>query len=448
MTDSKGFSVNTTKSAHDTLHSILVIGDAMLDKYWFSRPKNLANEAPVINIKVNKCEYRAGGAANVALNIKSLSEANSIVSIYAPLGLDESGNILSQLLLDKDIKCFWQYESNKTITKHRILTNKHQLLRVDFEEDYQELELNSNLKKIIDCHDVIVISDYQKGAFSKQELSKIIGYARNYNKKILIDPKAKDFSIYKGATLITPNSKEFAAAVASVQHMDEQAKELMNKLEFEYLLITQGADGMTLYSKDGDSYHASSYADEVYDVTGAGDTVIASMAVSLAKGESMKNAVEYASYAAALVVSQVATVSVARTDVDHFMQRAQNPKQNLTDKDKILCVSTDFEYQDAVTSLLGHDIDNSYSIYYWDYQQNNILTKNNVSDLIKQKKSHKLCVVITASFEISKDLQLNHSIDELVYMLSNLSVIDKIIYSKQIELGYICKQKQLYNYIE
>ena len=135
---------------------ILVIGDVMLDKYWFSLPKSLSPEAPILDVEVEQCEYRAGGAANVALNIQQLRDDGIDVGLLAPLGQDDDGDILSGLIKQAGITCYWLYDGNKTITKHRIVSNKHQLLRVDFEEPYNAIELNQDLKHIIDRFDVIV----------------------------------------------------------------------------------------------------------------------------------------------------------------------------------------------------------------------------------------------------------------------------------------------------
>lgn len=206
---------------------------------------------------------------------------------------------------------------------------------------------------------------------------------------------------------------------------------------------------MTLYSKYGENYHACSYADEVYDVTGAGDTVIASMALSLAKSESIKKSVEYASYAAALVVSQIATVSVTHHEVDVFMRKAQNPKHNFTDRNKLLCVHTDVEFNKSISVLTNSDATNRYIIFYWDYQLNNILTKSNISNLLQQKNDSKLCVVVSTVSAFTEELKLNHSVEELAYMLSNLSAVDKVIYSKEIKLSpNIIKQIEAENYQE
>ena len=238
-------------------------------------------------------------------------------------------------------------------------------------------------------------------------------------KKVLVDPKDKDFNKYRGASLLTPNLKEFTTAT----NISEE--QCLEKYNLEYLLVTQGEDGMALYGQNNYKYHACSYAEEVYDVTGAGDTVIASMAVSFAKNELLDKSVEFASHAAALVVSQVGTAFATRLEVSNFMQKIQNYKLLSSQQKTMFCINT---YEE-----LNLD-SNSFEYFFWDYIKDNVLTKDNVSKILDQKRNKKLAIIIGAEVGNSQDLQLSHTRDELAYMLSQISEVDKVIYSNNLDL--------------
>lgn len=418
------------------MNGILVIGDIMLDKYWFSSSHSLADEAPVAAVSLDNEEYRAGGAANVALNIKKLADDNTEVAILAPIGNDNDGKELSGILSNKGVTYHWLDEShNQTITKHRIISNQQQLLRVDFEQPYQAIQVDNSVKAIIDQYQVIVLSDYNKGSLANIE--DIISYAKSKNKLVLVDPKGDDFTKYTGATLLTPNFKEFTNIVGpceAEQDIDAKSYQLINKLKLDYLVVTQGSKGMSVYADNSYKYHASAYAEEVYDVTGAGDTVLASIAVGLAEGLEIDKIIELASHAAALVVNQVGTGFIARQEVEQFIARKKSVTNILSKaSSKIIEINT----QEEIGQL-----QNKNNCYHWDYVKNNILTAESIRNL-KQRfvtNKDKLTIVIINNI---KPARCYHSIDELVYMLGNLSIVDEIIYSKKLDLSTVFNKSKV-----
>lgn len=421
--------------SQNQISGILVIGDVMLDKYWHSSSKTLSEEAPVASVVVDKTDYRAGGAANVVLNIKMLAKKGTKVGILAPLGQDNDGNILNEIISQADIFSYWQYSHlAATITKHRILTNSQQVVRVDFETNYPPIVLNNALKEIIADYKVIVLSDYNKGTLNA--VSEIISYARSLNKIILVDPKGQDFNKYKGATLLTPNYKEYTDVVGQ-DHLDDKAYKLIKKLELDNLLVTLGAAGMTLYNKNLNYYHACSYAEQVYDVTGAGDTVIASLAVSLEQDTPRTKAIEYASYAAALVVSQIGTCYATRLAVKQLMTERELNKTRLSIQDsKIVSITHPTEVRELFNN---NQFINNIKIIYWNYVKDNVLNANNLKNLIHgQQQSW----VIIDNYDHAQIVDCAHNLEELAYCLSQVAAVNKVIYSKKIDLKLLIEQEQ------
>jgi D-beta-D-heptose 7-phosphate kinase/D-beta-D-heptose 1-phosphate adenosyltransferase len=396
---------------------ILVIGDVMLDRYWFGVPKALAEEAPVAVLTVNKSEDRAGGAANVAINIKKLS-GDINVAILAPLGQDNDGAKLKDILTRENIQQYWQYKNMShvtsaatTITKHRMLSRKQQLVRVDFEQKYHPIELNQTTKDIINNYKVIVCSDYNKG--SLDNCQEIIAYARSLGKLVLVDPKGIDFTKYQTATMLTPNYKEFTDVVGhDILNFDRNAYNLINKLELEYLLVTCGSDGMILYGKNNFKYSASSYANQVYDVTGAGDTVIASIAVSLANDQDKIDATERASHAAAVVVSKVGTGHVTIEEINNQIAKYNDTQETSIIKNKIFNISSEQELNDFKNSTNNN-------IYYWDWKAE-VINATHIKNLLKLKDNNDKLNPNSISVVLKNN-------EQLAYMISKISIVDKVI---------------------
>ncbi len=297
--------------------SVLVTGDLMLDRYWQGSTSRISPEAPVpvVNVKNSELQARAGGAGNVAINIAALGARAAVDGLA---GNDESGRIMQEQLTEAGVTCrFVLSESVQTITKLRVLSRHQQLLRLDFEEPLHSLVDDSLLKRfdegLADCN-VVVLSDYAKGTLA--HVQPLIQAANKAGKPVLIDPKGTDMRKYRGATLLTPNLSEFEAVVGhcdSDEVLVSKGEALRDELQLQALLITRSEKGMTLLHKGHDPLHLPTLAREVYDVTGAGDTVISTLAAALAAGQPLAEATALANLAAGIVVGKLgtATVSVA-----------------------------------------------------------------------------------------------------------------------------------------
>ena len=306
---------------------VLVLGDVMLDRYWFGATNRISPEAPVPVVRVQGNEERAGGAANVAMNIASL---NVPVELLGLTGKDEAGSALSRLLQQHKIQCnFVQLETHPTITKLRILSRHQQLLRLDFEEDFHQVtsaQLLEKLKSAVKNYGVLVLSDYGKGTLN--QVQAMIQVARAANVPVLIDPKGTDFERYRGATLLTPNMSEFEAVVGhcdSEEEIVEKGLNLISTLELTALLVTRSEKGMTLLRPGQAPFHLPTEAREVFDVTGAGDTVISVLATALADGRSFEEACYLANVAAGIVVGKLGTSTVSTVELENAINgRSEN----------------------------------------------------------------------------------------------------------------------------
>lgn len=292
-------------SAQFNRAKVLVLGDVMLDRYWFGATNRISPEAPVPVVRVQENEERAGGAANVAMNIASL---NVPVRLLGLTGKDEAARALMQLLEKQSIHCdFTQLDSHPTITKLRILSRHQQLLRLDFEEDFNNItsaDLLCKLESAVRNYGALILSDYGKGTLN--DVQKMIQIARKVNIPVLIDPKGTDFARYRSATLLTPNMSEFEAVVGkchSEEEIAEKGLQLIKELDLSALLVTRSEKGMTLLRPNNAPFHLPTEAKEVFDVTGAGDTVISVLATALADGRSYEEACYLANVAAGLLLA-------------------------------------------------------------------------------------------------------------------------------------------------
>jgi len=295
--------------------NIIVVGDVMLDRYWYGETSRISPEAPVPIVHVSHMEERPGGAGNVALNLVALG-ANA--NLFSVCGNDLTGHSLIEKLKNVGVKTQLEQQTGlQTTTKQRVLSRHQQLIRLDFEESHPDY----NLTKMLDTYlaglkgaQAVIFSDYGKGMAIKAQ--EFIQLAVSQNIPIIVDPKGTDFSIYRGATLLTPNRKEFEAVVGvchSEQEMHAKALNLMDSLNLAALLVTRGEHGMTLFRPELPEFHLPAQAHEVYDVTGAGDTVVAVLAMMVGMGEELENAAKLANIAASIVVGKLgaATVSLA-----------------------------------------------------------------------------------------------------------------------------------------
>ena len=284
----------------------------MLDRYWFGDANRISPEAPVPVVRITRSEDRLGGAANVAVNIAALGAQAQLLSV---IGCDEAGESVERILHENKIIPHLHRDAEiKTTVKLRIVVRQQQMLRADFENRPTTAVLANHLSEyenIINNVDVIVLSDYGKGGLD--HITQMIGLARAKNIPILIDPKGNNYDRYKGATLITPNRAELAQVVGewtSEEDLIERAQNLRQKLELEAILLTRSEEGMTLFTANGQT-SVPAQALEVYDVSGAGDTVIAVMASMIATGQSLEESMRIANRAGGIVVGKLGTATVS-----------------------------------------------------------------------------------------------------------------------------------------
>lgn len=298
---------------------VLIVGDVMLDSYWYGVTSRISPEAPVPIVHINESEERPGGSGNVAFNISSLGGHVDLLGI---VGTDKTAESLQAYLVKAGIHCYFhKMTSLKTVNKLRVFSQNQQLIRLDFEQNFAHIDicpLIQTYHQQLPDVDVVILSDYGKGTLYQVE--QFILSAKKAGKPVLIDPKGRDFSKYRGATLMTPNLSEFEAVVGYCQNdsdIAEKAEQLRAKLDLQALLITRGKNGMSLIRQGCRPFHLPTEAKEVYDVTGAGDTVIATLAVCLAVRKPMEEATRIANLAAGIVVGKLGS---ATTDVTELHQ--------------------------------------------------------------------------------------------------------------------------------
>ncbi len=296
---------------------VLVIGDVMLDRYWHGATSRISPEAPVPVVHVQQAEERPGGAGNVALNIAALQAHGTVIGLT---GNDEAADSLTRSLEAAGVRCrFQRLDGIPTVTKLRVISRHQQLIRLDFEDGFENFDgggLVGLFKESLAACGAVVISDYGKGTL--QPLRELIEAARAAGKPVLVDPKRNDFSVYAGATLITPNLNEFEAVVGrcrSEAELVEKGAELIERHALGALLVTRGEQGMTLLRAGQPELHLPAQAREVFDVTGAGDTVIAVLAAALAAGEGLAEATALANIAAGIVVAKLGTATASVPEI-------------------------------------------------------------------------------------------------------------------------------------
>jgi D-beta-D-heptose 7-phosphate kinase/D-beta-D-heptose 1-phosphate adenosyltransferase len=323
--------------------SILVIGDIMLDRYWLGDTARISPEAPVPIVKVNQHDERPGGAGNVALNIAALGAKVTLLGITGK----DAGSESLKLQLDAagvrhDIL---QLPETPTITKLRVISRHQQLIRLDFEEKFpvfNSTTLIDHYKKHLTGVNLVVLSDYGKGTLVASK--ELITLANALNIPVFVDPKGLDFSIYQGATTITPNLKEFETIVGACENektLVNKAHQFLKQFDIKNLLLTRGERGMTLITTEADDIHLPAHAREVFDVTGAGDTVIAVLGAAYAAGASLPEAMKLANLAASLVVGKLGAAFVS----DGELQAALN----MTEHSAIRGIVNETQLLSAVT---------------------------------------------------------------------------------------------------
>lgn len=307
---------------------VLVIGDVMLDRYWWGSVSRISPEAPVPIVRLNSSTLAAGGAANVAANIAGLGAEPLLIGI---IGRDAEGDALRGQLATRGVPAdhLIEVEDRPTTVKTRVIAHSQQVTRIDQEMDHDlSADDTSRVLRFFEDRvakvDSVIISDYAKGLLTVSLLKGIIDSARRARKSVLVDPKGKDYTRYSGASLLTPNRKEAAEACKLEENghnlIECAGRKLLSDLEINAVLITQGEEGMTLFERTDEPAHFHALARKVYDVTGAGDTVIATLATAVGSGSELKTAAKLANIAAGVVVEQVGTTSITAADLERAIQ--------------------------------------------------------------------------------------------------------------------------------
>jgi len=322
---------------------VLVVGDVMLDRYWHGATSRISPEAPVPVVKVGNAEDSPGGAGNVALNLAALGAAATLVGL---VGHDEAGEELETRLRAAGVLCDFEKVSDKpTITKLRIVSRHQQLIRLDFEEAFHidsANAINAKVAALLDSTDVVIVSDYNKGALAA--VSALITLARKQGVPVLVDPKGEDFGKYRGATLLTPNLHEFEQVMGACESEEDlvaKGRLLIKELELEALLVTRGEHGMSLIRADEAELHIPARARDVFDVTGAGDTVISVLGAALAAGSGLPEAVALSNIAAGLAVTRVGTVAVSGPELRREVQSDGESDRGVMTREQLALVVAD-----------------------------------------------------------------------------------------------------------
>ena len=317
---------------------VLVVGDLMLDRYWHGGTSRISPEAPVPVVHVNQNEERAGGACNVAINIASLGAQCTVMGLC---GDDEAANTLENLLQAVGVNAqFVRMPENATVTKLRVMSRSQQLMRLDFEDGFigRDLsQLEAGFEAQLKNHNIVVCSDYGKG--SLRSVKKLIALCNKNNIPVLVDPKGNDFEKYTGASLITPNLSEFEAVTGhckTEEDLVDKANTLSKKFNIEALLVTRSEHGMSLMQQDYDPVHLPTQAREVFDVTGAGDTVISTLAAALGADVSLERAMVFANLAAGVVVAKSGTASVSLKELENAIREtSSNTEHGIVEEDEL-----------------------------------------------------------------------------------------------------------------
>lgn len=313
---------------------VLVVGDVMLDRYWHADANRISPEAPVPIARINETHDRAGGAANVAQNISALG---SKVTLLGVVGEDQEAVALQALLDQQNVECeLCADPAIRTTSKIRIVSRNQQLIRLDFDDQahVSASNIQASFATLVEGCAIVILSDYGKGVLD--DAQAIIQQALKHNKRVIVDPKGIDFAKYKNASVVTPNYSEFCAVVGnceSEQQVYAKAQHLCQQNNFEALLITRSEKGMTLVMQDGSVTNFPAQMREVYDVTGAGDTVISAFAMSLASDNDFKQAAYVANVAASIVVGKFGAATLSAEELAHGMLSYQSSNSKLVSRD-------------------------------------------------------------------------------------------------------------------
>jgi D-beta-D-heptose 7-phosphate kinase/D-beta-D-heptose 1-phosphate adenosyltransferase len=318
---------------------VLVAGDAMLDEYWFGDTARISPEAPVPVVSQRSAEQRPGGAANVALNIAALGAHSTLVGV---VGKDERGALLTRTLEQRGVRCeLFRSPTLPTIHKLRVLARSQQLLRIDAEQSLQACadEFGVLYERVVRQADVVILSDYGKGTLCRVE--ELVASANARKISVLIDPKGTDFRRYRNAYALTPNRSEFEAVVGRCNdeaELQRRGEELRKDLDLDLLLVTRGGEGMTLFEQDTEPLTLPAQAREVFDVTGAGDTVIALLGAGVAAGLAPADAAALANLGAGIVVGKIGAATASRSELQRALHSQGSGGRGLVDLPELVAL--------------------------------------------------------------------------------------------------------------
>lgn len=399
--------------------NILVIGDVILDRYWHGTSSRISPEAPVPVVDINQSEDKPGGAGNVALNLKTLG---CHVALSGFLGQDSYGDLLQSKLETSGIECLFQkIEHYQTISKLRVLGQHQQLIRLDFEKSSSFLKpyhLAASIQPALSNAQAIVLSDYAKGCL--HHVQDYIQLANTLNIPTFVDPKSNDFSIYRGATVITPNLKEFEAVVGRCANQEDiisKGHRLLEEYNLMALLVTQSENGMTLLEKNKQPLHLATRAREVFDVTGAGDTVISILAAAFAAGESLADAAQLANIAAGIVIQKMGATQVSIPELRRAMQRHQNSGFGVLTEDELMIAIEDAKaHHETIVMTNGcFDILHSGHIQYLE---------------AARKLGHRLLIAVNDDASVQRLKGMHrpiNAVDDRMTLLSALRAVDWVV---------------------
>lgn len=400
---------------------VLVVGDIILDRYWYGYINKISPESPVPIVGINTIVDRPGGAANVAINIAAIGGRCRLIGLT---GIDESAWILKKKLMES--KVLWNavsLDTYSTVVKLRVISRNQQLIRLDFEKIVSNLDTTQVLDQIklfLSKHKVLVLSDYLKGSLN--QIEEIICLAKQVNIPVIVDPKGISFARYKGATILTPNIEEFETVVGCCRDEDvlvKRAKEILIIYDLEALLLTRSEQGMTLFRKDMDPLYFSAQSKEVYDVTGAGDTVIGILSAALSSGVSLEKACFLANMAAGLVVGKIGTSVVNMMEINKIVQEYEY--SNLT-----FGIVDELTLKKNITLVRknGEKIVMTNGVF-------DILHYGHISYLNDAKKLGDKLIVAVNSDESTQKLKGKtrpiNTLEKRMYILSALSMVDWVV---------------------
>jgi len=327
---------------------ILIVGDLMLDRYWNGDTSRISPEAPIPVVHIRERDERPGGAGNVALNTAELGAQTTLMGM---VGNDSDGDHLESMLTQAKIHCLLQRTQHApTVTKLRILSRNQQLIRIDFEEEPLTFSAKKQLvafKQQLTNADIVIMSDYRKGTL--KNAVEMIAAAKAANVPVLVDPKQHTFAAYRGATLLTPNMKEFQTVVGpvdSLQALEKKAYQQLEENDLQALLITRSEQGMSLIKRNEEPLHIPTQAKEVFDVTGAGDTVIATLACTIATGECWQHAIQLANTAAGIAISKVGAATVSVPELRRAIHAEQLSSDGIVNKKQLKLLVEDAHAHD------------------------------------------------------------------------------------------------------